>query len=170
MVSCLRCARSQTPCRLSTLSQKCGECVRKGRKCEPAEPVVNFSGIDKALEKLEREELETEAALDLANAQAQAANETARVKQAKLKRLRQQRRFIKAQEQRMFDKGLDDVEELERLEQLEKAQEIQTAAAHSSSLDDFLDADMQIDNINWLDPNFLGDGIAVGDPGNSQGS
>ena len=68
IVSCTRCARNQTPYRLSSLSKKCAECVRKGKKCQPAEPVVNFSGIDKAIEKLEREELETEAALDAATA------------------------------------------------------------------------------------------------------
>ena len=32
--------------------------------CKPAEPVVNFSGINRALAKLERKELEAEALLE----------------------------------------------------------------------------------------------------------
>ena len=80
---------------MSSLSRKCAECVRKGKKCQPAEPVVNFSRIDKAIEKLEREELKIEAALDTATAQAEAANNIARAKQNKLRRLRQQRKFLK---------------------------------------------------------------------------
>lgn len=144
MVACLRCARSQKECRLSSLSQKCAECIRTGRKCEPAEPAVNFAGIDKALEKLEREELETEAAWE-------AAVELARVKQSKLKRLRQQRRFLKEREQKMFEKGLSDVEELERLEELEKVAEIGVTLAGSSSLDELLSPSaLSPGTLNWL--------------------
>ena len=61
MVSCRRCVFRQIECRLSSLSRKCAECVRSGKKCEPTEPVVNFAGIDRAMEKLEREEMEAEA-------------------------------------------------------------------------------------------------------------
>ena len=38
------------------------ECIRSGKKCEPAAPAVNFSGIDRALAKLECEALETQPA------------------------------------------------------------------------------------------------------------
>ena len=62
MVACTRCALKQRECRLSSLSRKCSECIRTGKRCEPAEPVVNFEGINKALERLEKEELEAEAA------------------------------------------------------------------------------------------------------------
>ena len=66
------------------------------------------------MEKLKREEIETEVLQAI-------ATEQIRVSQAKLQRLRKQKRFLKEREQKMFDKGLNNVEELERLEELEKA-------------------------------------------------
>ena len=39
----------------------------------------------------------------------------------------------------MFNKGLDNVEELERLEELEKVQEVERTVAGAITLDDFLD-------------------------------
>ncbi len=98
MVTYARYARQQKEYRLSSLSQKCGECIRTGKKYEPAEPVVNFGSIDRAIEKLEREEVETEATQEATNETARAANEVARVKQSKLKRLRAQKRFLKEKE------------------------------------------------------------------------
>lgn len=102
----------QVECRLSSLAQKCAKCIRTGKKCEPVEPVVDFSAFDRAMAKLEREELETEAAWE-------AATELVRVKQAKLKRLRAQKRFLIESKQKLFDRGLLDVKELESLEALE---------------------------------------------------
>ena len=81
MVACIRCARAQKECRLSSLLKKCADCIRSGKKYEPAEPVVNLSGIDRALAKLEREELEAEALLESSL--------------AKLKRLRRQKQFLR---------------------------------------------------------------------------
>ena len=107
---------------MSSLSSKCGECVRTGKKCEPAEPVVNFSVIDKVMECLEREEEKAEQANT-------AAWEQLRVLQAKLQQLRKQKQFLKDCEQKMFDKGLADVEELEHLEDLEKAAEVEKLTA-----------------------------------------
>lgn len=147
---------------MSLLSKKYRECVRKGKACEPAEPIVNFSGIDKAMEKLEREELEAEAAIDAAHAQAAAANEVARVKQSKLRRIRQQRKFLKSREQKMFDKGLEDVEELERLEELEKSQEVGIALASSSSMDEFMAPGcLSPPTFDWLNASLLPDETAA---------
>jgi len=154
MVACVRCTRQQKECRLSSLSQKCGECIRTGKKCEPAEPVVNFGSINRAMEKLKQEEIETEAAWE-------AANEIARVKQSKLKRLRAQKRFLKEKEQRMFDKGLNDVEELERLEDLEKVQEVQRSTAGAPSIDDFLNANISLETLNWLPSGPFSDGTVA---------
>ena len=67
IVACLRYTRSQTPYYILSLSVKCGECVRKGKKYKPVVPVVDFSFIDKVIEKLERKEVETEATLDTVN-------------------------------------------------------------------------------------------------------
>jgi len=145
MVSCLRCARSQRECRLSSLSSNCDGCTRAGKKCEPAVPVVHFSGIDRALAKLEKEEEEAEAAMD-------AAMELFLSRKQKLKRLRKQRRFLKGKEQKMFDKGLSDVEELERLEELEKAQAVEGAVAKVTSADELFDpAAFDSPNLDWLE-------------------
>ena len=43
--------------------KKYTEYIRSGKKYKPAEPVVNFSGINRALAKLERKELEAKALL-----------------------------------------------------------------------------------------------------------
>ena len=65
----------------------------------------------------------------------------ARTKQSKLKRLRQQRRFLKKREQKMFEKRLSDVEKLERLEKLKKMTKIDVALAESFFLNEFLSFD-----------------------------
>jgi len=67
IVSCLRYARSQKEYRVSSLSRRCAECIRLRKQYEPAIPAVHFSGINKAIEKLEREEMETEVAWEAAN-------------------------------------------------------------------------------------------------------
>ncbi len=50
------------------------------------------------MEKLKREEVETEASWEAANETARVAHEVTRVKQSKLKRLRAQKRFLKEKE------------------------------------------------------------------------
>ena len=96
--------------------------------------IVNFSDIDKALEKLEREKLKIEAAW-------KAVNEIARAKLVKLKRFRQQKKFFKDREQKMFDKDLNDVEELKRLKSLKSLDHTEIAFAASSFLDEFFISD-----------------------------
>ena len=44
--------------------KKYTEYIRLGKKYKPAEPVVNFSGINRALAKLEYKELEAKAFLE----------------------------------------------------------------------------------------------------------
>ena len=46
------------------MSKKCAEYIRLGKKYKPAEPVVNFLGINRALAKLEYKELEAKALLE----------------------------------------------------------------------------------------------------------
>ena len=54
-------------------------------------------------------------------------------KKQKLKRIRRQRCFLKEKEQRIFDSGLSNIEELERLKDLEKVQEIAQAILDTTS-------------------------------------
>lgn len=152
MVACTRCARLQKECRLSSLSKKCGECTRSGKKCEPAHPVLNFDSIDRAMARLEQEEVETEARQAAVVEQMNLVNEQFRVSQSKLLRLRQQKRFLREKEQKMFDKGLSDVEELERLEEMEKVAEIEKSLPLAGSLDDWLDpANLSPGTMSWME-------------------
>ena len=77
MVSCEYCSFYYKECRLSSLSKSCAECVRRKKKCKPYEPVVDFSGIDKAMSKLEQEELKAEALWEAANNAARVQQELA---------------------------------------------------------------------------------------------
>ena len=150
MVSCVRCARSQKECRLSSLSKECSECIRSGRNCQPAEPVVHFDGIDHAMAKLEKEEEETEAAMD-------AAMELLSSKKQKLKRIRAQRRFLKDREQKLFDRGLSDVEELERMEEMEKAKEVETSLGSNPAVNDSGDLfALSPGTLSWIENSFGG--------------
>ena len=73
------------------------------------------------MEKLEQEELKTEALQAATIEQSRITNEQVLISSARLQRLRQQKKFLKERKQKIFDKGLNNVEELERLEELEKA-------------------------------------------------
>ena len=100
--------------------------------------MVNFSDINRALAKLERKELEAEALLESSL--------------SKLKRLRRQKQFLREQEQKMFDRGLDDVEELERLEELEKSSEVERAVTGAPTLDEFFSSRaLSPGTLSWLD-------------------
>ena len=68
------------------------------KKCEFAKSTINFSSIDKIFEKLKREKLKTKIAWKV-------AVKFARIKQSKLKRLCQQKRFLKKREQKIFEKN-----------------------------------------------------------------
>ena len=161
MVSCRRCESKGWDCKLSSFSLKCSACVLSATKCEAAEIAPpDFATIDRAMERLEKEELEAEAVLD-------AAAEQIRVSRAKLRRLRKQKKFLKDREKKLFDKGLSDVEEFERLEELEKANEVQRAAEAASSVDDFLTSGaLSPGSLSWLDQ-FAVDGTLEGAPGSS---
>ena len=75
--------------------------------------LINFDDIDKTINKLSREETKIEIVLKI-------ASDLIRSKLFKLKRLREQKRFLKDREQKMFDKNFDDVKELKRLNTMKK--------------------------------------------------
>jgi len=121
MVACKRCAKENLPCKLSSLSERCGHCVRAGSApCVPADiPAPNFSRIDAEMEKLRNQEEETDLALEAQEAIAEAALAEMRALRAKSRRLRKQKAMLKRKEQQVFDAGAADAEELERLDQQE---------------------------------------------------
>lgn len=122
MVACSYCAKKSLPCKLSSLSRKCGNCERFGIvKCVPKEvPPPDFSRIDREMDKLEKSEKETEDLLTADLAAVEAVYARVRARHAKLARLRKQKRLLKEKEQVMFDRGIEDVEDLEALEALER--------------------------------------------------
>lgn len=118
MVACSYCAKRQLPCKLSSLSEKCSNCVRSNiAKCEPENlPLPDFSKIDKEMERLERLEDAEEARLRVEEDMAEAALVRARQAREKLSRLRKQKKLLRRKEQELFDKGLSSASELEALE------------------------------------------------------
>ncbi|KAF1941749.1 hypothetical protein EJ02DRAFT_347058 [Clathrospora elynae] len=132
IVACSHCVEKRLECRMLSLSLRCGNCCRDGvATCLPAHiPIPDFSGINRALEKLEAQENAVEAqmladdeAAEVSVIEAQrvatAARERSRAARAKLSRLRKQRKLLKRKEQEIFDEGRIEAEELERLEELE---------------------------------------------------
>lgn len=112
MVACKYCAKKSLPCKLTSLSKKCGNCEYNGiRKCEPVDiPVPDFSKIDNEMSRLEQMEDEAAEAEEEAMAALQAAR-------AKLNRVRKQKKFLQRREQQWFNATAQYVEEIEPLEQ-----------------------------------------------------
>ena len=118
MVSCKRCAEKSLPCKLSSLSERCGNCESVGAaSCAPVDiPIPNFSRIDKEMEKLRKQEEETDEALEAQEAIAEAALAEMRALRAKARRLRKQKAILKQKEQQIFNTGAEDAADIEALE------------------------------------------------------
>ena len=138
---CIRCARDQKKCRLFSLSRKYEKCVRVKKKCESSMSLINFDDIDKTINKLSREETKIEIALKI-------ASDLMRLKLFKLKRFREQKRFSKEREQKMFDKNFDDVKKLKCLKAMKK---VARKIVDLENLNDFFALDVLSSNaINWV--------------------
>ena len=63
IVACAHCLEKKLACKLSSLSDRCGNCYRDGVKdCVPADiPLLDFSKINRELAKLETQEEAVEA-------------------------------------------------------------------------------------------------------------
>ncbi len=115
MVSCSYCQRRRLPCRMLSLSKRCGACNRAGNKdCSPGDlPLVDFSKTEKELARLRAQIREAKQDESLALERLQTAR-------ARLLRLKTQKRAVESKEREIFDKGLQSVEELEQLEAIEE--------------------------------------------------
>ncbi|KAL1641027.1 hypothetical protein SLS61_010207, partial [Didymella pomorum] len=118
MVSCKRCAEENLPCKLSSLSERCGNCEKVGAtSCAPVDiPIPNFSRINREMEKLRKQEEETDKALEAQEAIAEAALSEMRALRAKARRLRKQKAILKQKEQQIFNTGAEDAADIEVLE------------------------------------------------------
>jgi hypothetical protein len=122
MVACSHCVKEKKSCRMSSLSEVCGQCYRDGvKECLPANiPMPDFSKIDRELEKLEKQEEAVEAQQDADEKLIAEAQERLRVSRSKMRRLRKQRKLLKRKEADVFETGREDAEELDRLEERER--------------------------------------------------
>ena len=103
--------------------------------------MIHFDNIDKAMKKLKREKLKIEVAWKI-------ANEFARSKLSKLKRFREQKRFLKEREQKMFNNALNDVKELKRLKESKKIFEMIVDFENLNNF--FASSVLSFDAINWI--------------------
>ena len=103
--------------------------------------MIHFDDIDKTMKKLKHEKLKIEVAWEI-------ANELARSKLSKLKRLREQKRFLKEREQKMFNNALNDVKELKRLEELKSVVEMIVDLENLNNL--FTSSVLSLDATNWI--------------------
>ena len=149
----------------SSLSLKCSQCALAGEKCVAVQPApVDFDKIDRAMKRLEQEEIAAEAASSV-------AVEQFRQSESKLRRLRKQKKFLKDHEKRLFDKDLSEVEKFERLEELEKADEVQQVVANATSLDAFFSsAALTSESLLGLDQMAVDDETLSRAPGSSSNS
>lgn len=135
MVSCARCVQKSLPCKLSSLSKKCGNCEYVGAKeCVPQEiPIPDFSKLDRQVKELERQEELEEAALATDETEAELVVLRMRARRNKLRRIRKQKLALRREEQRIFDAGLPMLDELEALESLNQDLEQTLVPAEPSS-------------------------------------
>lgn len=102
MVACQRCQSLGLSCKISTLSSKCGSCVRNGSRCVVDDSLGDLEGSARALLKVRKEQEDAE-------------NEML-VVIAKVLRLRKQRALLESRHKKVFEDGLRKVEEIEALE------------------------------------------------------
>jgi hypothetical protein len=97
IVACERCAKHKLLCKLLLLSERCGNCVCAGSApCVLAKILpLNFLRINAKIEKLRRQEEETDLALKAQEVIAKAALAEMRVLRAKSWRLRKQKAMLK---------------------------------------------------------------------------
>ena len=166
MMFCRRCEEKGLECKLFFLSSKCFRCVAVEEKCQAVESTSpDFSRLDRAMGRLEQEELKTEITLNAAVEQFRIAAEQIRLSRAKLRRLQKQKKIFKNREKKLFDKNLSDVEEFERLKKLEKINEVQRAAETAFFVNDFFTFEaLSSGSLFWLDQ-FAVDGTLEGASG-----
>ncbi|KAM0133375.1 hypothetical protein ACHAP3_005898 [Botrytis cinerea] len=167
---CSNCSRYSRRCIvLNDRSQRCGECVRRGARCD----VVQASVSDLESLRLEEERLQFER---------DTAFEAAMLGLARVRALELRQQELRERGREMLRRGLKSLDELDALEEkerlekerIEKEKEMASAsvagpnddsfAFDSSSLDPSLLASMDSPSF-WANP-----GIAGGTPPTSQGS
>ena len=103
-----------------SLFKKCAKCICVNKRCNSTISMINFFDIDKIFEKLKREKSKIETIWKI-------VIELVRIKLVKFKRFRQQKKFFKNREQKMFNKSLNNVKKLKRLKFLKILNQIEIA-------------------------------------------
>ena len=104
---CSRCRQSSSECRLLMGSSKCGNCTRRGLKCDVRDvSTEDFAKVDKEAARLD--------------AEVERMEEEEELLRARLKRFKRLRKALHEKELEMVRRGLDNIEELERIEDEER--------------------------------------------------
>jgi hypothetical protein len=129
MFPCSNCMKHKRPCVCSdtSSSKRCGECVRRGIKCDvEGIPVSDWDTLDREEYRLETAEMVAEESLRKAQEQMNLALN-------RLARLKKQKRFLRERGKDMLTRGLKTLDELDEAEEKEK-QEKEKAAAEAARL------------------------------------
>ena len=81
-------------------------------------PLLNFSSINREIEKLEQQEEDIEVILEANKAIAEATLERMRLARVKLKRLRKQKKLLQRKKRKLFNSSLINTKEIKQLEAL----------------------------------------------------
>lgn len=114
MLPCSNCEKKDRTCVVSDGSGRCGECVRRGVKCDvEGIPASEWRTLDREEHRIETAEMVAEESLRRAQQQmTEAVN--------RLSRLRQQKKLLKTRGRDLLARGLKSLDELEALEEKEK--------------------------------------------------
>ena len=136
---CSRCAQSKLECRLLLGSKKCGNCTRRGLKCNARDVSdSDFAKLDREASRLDSEIRRSREDMESA--------------MARWKRFERLREALKEKEMEMVRRGLDNIEELERIEEEERMEKQQSPPPSSvppdpiTMLEDF---SSEIPEVQW---------------------
>ena len=105
---CSRCAQQKVECRRILGAKKCGNCTRRGCKCDVQDVTApQFERIDKERQRIKSEIRQSREAMEAA--------------MARWKRFERLQESLEEREAELIRRGLDNIEELERVEAEEKA-------------------------------------------------
>ncbi|CAI6091476.1 unnamed protein product [Clonostachys chloroleuca] len=153
---CSNCFKRKKVCRMIEASSRCGECVKLGRSCDGVEVVSQLKRSVAEERRLENELASSELALQEAL--------------AKVSRLRRQRQVARVKSQRLFRRGVRDLDEQDGIRTQEEAiLEEQQAVGTAQSLGAVGIIDWTSILPDFSDPAFFPD-VAGGTVGQASGS
>ncbi|EAQ87656.1 hypothetical protein CHGG_04275 [Chaetomium globosum CBS 148.51] len=122
VMPCTWCATQNLTCRMLPKVKRCSACVQRGRSCDGSGvPISQLDRIMQEQRRIEREERDTEESLEATQRKLEEEQRALTEHLSRLRRLRQQKKFLVDRGADMVARGLstlDDLEEAERQEAL----------------------------------------------------